>query len=422
MKLSYGIDFGTSNSLLSASDGEKIISAIPLDTFSYDPSVMRTLLYFPSQKKVFYGSEALKNYNENPGEGRLIRSIKKHLPFRSFIGTWIEDRPMNLEDLIGLFLAELRRRGNQHFGQDVTRVVLGRPARFAEDESDDRYAQGRLEIAAKKAGFTEVEFVPEPIAAACEFRSTLLEEKTVFVADFGGGTSDFTVMKMKQGPYNPSDVLAVGGVPRAGDALDGAVMRERLSSYFGADIQFQIPFSSNILKMPLHLMEKICSPADVSLLMKRDVMEFLRNVEKWAIKQDDKVKMQRLFTLVEDQLGFPLFEKIEQAKRELSSSDQGRVVFEYPHIELNETVKKGEFESYIEPPVEIILKSLDETLKKSGLSPLEIDIVCCTGGTARVPKLRTAIEERFGKEKLQEHRVFHSVVDGLAHRAREIFK
>jgi hypothetical chaperone protein len=422
MPFSYAIDFGTSNSLLAASDGEKIISAIPLDPFSYDSSVMRTLLYFPNQKKVFYGSEALKNYNENSGEGRLIRSIKKHLPFRSFFGTWIEDRPMNLEDLIGLFLGEMRRRGNVHFQQDVTRVVLGRPARFAEDDGDDLYAQSRLEIAAKKAGFTQVEFVPEPIAAACEFRSTLENEKIVFVADFGGGTSDFTVMRMKPGPFHPSDVLAIGGVPRAGDALDGSIMRARLSSYFGADIKFQIPFSSNILKMPLHLMEKICSPADISLLMKRDVMEFLKNIERWATQVEDKTKMQRLFTLVEDQLGFPLFEKIEQAKRELSTGDEGRVVFEYPNIELNEGIKKAEFESYISPLVEVILKTMDETLKRSGLQARQIDLVCCTGGTAKVPILKKAIEQRFGKEKLQEHRVFHSVVDGLAHRAREIFR
>jgi hypothetical chaperone protein len=421
MPLSYAIDFGTSNSLLAASDGKKIISAISIDPLSHDTSVMRTLLYFPSQKSVFFGSEALKKYNDNPGEGRLIRSIKKHLPFRSFIGTFIEDRPMNLEDLIGLFLAELRKRGNVHFDKDVTKLVLGRPARFAEDDGDDRYAQSRLEIAAKKAGFTEIEFVPEPIAAACEFRSSLQSEKIVFVADFGGGTSDFTVMRMKPGPYHPSDVLAIGGVPRAGDALDGSVMRERLSSEFGADIQFQIPFSSNVLKMPLHLMEKICSPADVSLLMKKDVMDFLKNIEKWAIKTEDKNKMQRLFTLVEDQLGFPLFEKIEQAKRELSGANEGRVVFDYPGIHLDEKIQKPDFENYIQPSVEVILKTLDETVKKSGLNYSQIDLVCCTGGTAKVPALKQAIEQRFGKEKLQEHRVFHSVVDGLAHRAREIF-
>ncbi|NQW45000.1 MAG: Hsp70 family protein [Deltaproteobacteria bacterium] len=421
MALSYAIDFGTSNSLLAAASTEQIFNALPIDPGSYDPTVMRSLLYFPNQKKVLFGSNALKNYNDNPGEGRLIRSIKKHLPFRSFIGTWIEDRPMNLEDLIGLFLSELRKKGNQHFGEDIDRLVLGRPARFAEDDGDDRYAQSRLEIAARKAGFKEIEFVPEPIAAACEFRSTLQSEKIVLVADFGGGTSDFTVMKMKPGPYDPSDVLGIGGVARAGDALDGAVMRARVSRYFGSDIKFQIPMSSNWLTMPSHLVEKICSPADVSMLMKRDVMDFLKNIERWAKKAEDKEKMQRLFTLVEDQLGFPLFEKIEHAKRELSESGEGRILFDYPGINLNETVQRLEFEKYIQPSVDLILRALDETVKRSGLRCNEIDIVCCTGGTARVACLREAMELRFGKAKLQEHRVFHSVVQGLAHRAQEIF-
>jgi hypothetical chaperone protein len=156
--------------------------------------------------------------------------------------------------------------------------------------------------------------------------------------------------------------------------------------------------------------------------MKRDVMEFLKNIEKWAIKQEDKNKMQRLFTLVEDQLGFPLFEKIEQAKRELSGANEGRVLFDYPGINLEEKIQKKDFENYIQPSVEIILKTLDETIKKSGLNYSQVDIVCCTGGTAKVPALKEAIEKRFGKEKLQEHRVFHSVVEGLAHRAREIFR
>ena len=132
--------------------------------------------------------------------------------------------------------------------------------------------------------------------------------------------------------------------------------------------------------------------------------------------------MKRLFTLVEDQLGFPVFEKIEEAKRELSSKHEGRVRFEYPYINLDELIQKDQFESYIESPIEIILSALDETVKRSGLNYSEVDLVCCTGGTARVPRLRKAIEQRFGIQKMQEHRVFHSVVDGLAERAKEIFQ
>lgn len=420
MPLTYAIDFGTSNSLLGAADQDKTIPPIAIDPSASDPTVMRTLLYFPNQNKVFYGSQALLKYTENYGEGRLIRSIKKHLPMKSFIGTYIEDRPVNLEDLIGYFLFEMRKRANKHFNQDVDRVVLGRPARFSEDDGEDRFAQDRLEIAAKKAGFKHVEFLPEPIAAACEFRQTLSDEKIVFVGDFGGGTSDFTVMRMRKGKYDPSDVLSIGGIAKAGDVLDGSVMRHRLCDYFGGNVAFQIPFSSNVLKMPVHLMERICSPADISILMKRDVIEFLKNVEKWAKSEEDKTKMKHLFTLLEDSLGFSIFESIEKTKKELSSKDISHLLFDYPGVKLSENVKRAEFDDYIRTNVNAIVQCMDNTLQKAGVKPENVDIVCMTGGTAYVPLIRDELIKRFGKEKIQERKHFHSVVEGLAQRAREL--
>lgn len=418
--LTYAIDFGTSNSLLGASDGTNVFPSIPLDPYSADPTVMRTLLYFPNMDKVYYGAHALKEFTENTGEGRLIRSVKKHLPIRSFIGTYIEDRPVNLEDLIGFFLAEMRKRANEHFQMDVDRVVLGRPARFSDDDAEDVYAQSRLEIAAKKAGFHHIDFLPEPIAAANEFRKNLSASKVVLVGDFGGGTSDFTVMRMDRGPYKANDVLSIGGVAKAGDVLDGSVMRHRLVNYFGADVAFQIPFSSNVLKMPVHLMEKLCSPADISVLHKKDVREFLKNVEKWLSKPLDKEKMKHLFCLIDDQLGFPLFEQIEKAKRVLSDSDRSFLEFRYPGIDIHEEILRKEFDEYVKENVEKIMSSLDETVKNAGLKHSEIDVVCCTGGTAKVALIRDELARRFGYEKLQEHNRFHSVVQGLTERAREL--
>lgn len=420
MSLTYAIDFGTSNSLLGAADGTKFIPPIPLDPTALDPTVMRTLLYFPNPNKVHYGSQALIKYTENYGEGRLIRSIKKHLPQRSFIGTYIEDRPFNLEDLIGYFLFEMRKRANKHFNQDVDRVVLGRPARFSADDAEDRFAQDRLEIAAKKAGFKWVEFLPEPIAAACEFRTTLNQEKIVFVGDFGGGTSDFTVMRMRREKYDPSDVLSIGGIAKAGDVLDGSVMRHRLCDYFGSNVAFQVPFSSNVLKMPTHLMEKICSPADISILAKRDVIEFLKNVEKWATSQKDKEKMKHLFTLIEDSLGFSIFEAIEKTKKELSTSENSQFNFDYPGVSLKENIQRNEFDQYIESNVNAIIECMDQTIQNANIKPEAVDIVCMTGGTAYVPAIREALVKRFGPEKIQARKHFHSVVEGLAQRAKEL--
>ena len=137
------------------------------------------------------------------------------------------------------------------------------------------------------------------------------------VADFGGGTSDFTVIRLGRDSHKDSSLLSIGGISIAGDALDGTLMRNKICAHFGADVSYKVPFGSNILKMPTDLMGKLCSPADISLLRKRDTMEFFRNVRTWSLGPKDRSKMDQLFCLLENQLGFPIFEEIEQTKRRL---------------------------------------------------------------------------------------------------------
>ena len=425
--LIYAIDFGTSNSLLGATDGRRSHGFIPLDPFAPNPEVMRTLLYFPDSTQVFVGAQAITEFVARDHVGRFMRSIKRQLPRRSFIGTYVDNRPLNLEDLIGIFLGEMRRRANAKLGEDVTRVVLGRPARFAPDEADDRFAQGRLERAARLAGFKEIEFFPEPVAAAFgyaaaapEARSAKADESLVLAADFGGGTSDYTVYRLTGRRFDPSDVLAMGGVSVAGDALDAALMRRRISPYFGTGVQYKVPFGSNVLTMPIHLMERICHPAEISLLRKQDTMEFFRNVKSWSLGDEDREKMDRLFTLLDDQLGFPLFEAIEATKRELSASDVAEFRFDYPGVDIRERVKRPELEDYAQPSLDAIIRSLDETLTSAGLAPSRIDRVLCTGGTARVPWIREALASRFGREKLHDLDPFRGVASGLMRRAQEL--
>src|SRR5262245_10220865 len=243
--LAYAIDFGTTNSLLAAANRDAVHPPIALDPLARDATILRSVLYFPDAARCYYGAEALREYAALGPQGRLIRSIKKHLPSRSFVGTYVDERPMNLEDLIGALLSEMRARANRYFDADVTRVVLGRPARFARDDADDAFAQYRLERAARTAGFTAIDFLPEPIAAAREFRATLSGPKNVLVADFGGGTSDFTVLRMRRERYDRSDVLAIGGVSVAGDAFDAALMRHHVARHFGAEVTYRVPFGTN---------------------------------------------------------------------------------------------------------------------------------------------------------------------------------
>ncbi len=415
----YAIDFGTSNSLLAAANAHEVVPPIPLDDTADDPSVLRSLMFF-GQNEFSCGGSAIGQFVDGGMQGRLIRSIKKFLPYRSFTGTQIGHRVVAIEDLVGRFLGVMRSRANRHFGADVRRVVLGRPAKFSIDPHDDALAESRLEKAAKFAGFEEISFCPEPVAAAQDFQVQLDRPRIVLVADFGGGTSDYTIVQMHPEGFDPRHVLALGGISIAGDALDGSLMRHKIARHFGADVTYRVPLGSNTLTMPKGIMEKLCSPADMTVLQHRDVLNFLRDVKSWSLGSEDKRKMDHLLCLVEDSLAFKLFESIERTKCALSGSDEAAFHFEYPTIHLDERIGRTEFETGSAREVQAILDALDRTVAAAGLRFEDIDVVCCTGGTARVPVIARNIEERFGPSKVKSLRTFHSVVQGLAERARMI--
>lgn len=416
------VDFGTSNSLVGAIHKGKRIEALPIDTSAQDPSLMRTLLYFPNADICYYGAEAIQKFIENDMEGRLFRSFKSHLPNEQYLGTMIDRRVLSLESLIGIFLLELKKRSEKILGAEVTSAVIGRPARYSMDDVADGFALHRMQKAAEFAGFKEVSFVPEPLAAALDYRRHLSAEKIVLIGDFGGGTSDFTVMRMSPDGFQKSDVLGVDGCPLAGDALDSVFMSERLNKTFGAQASYRLPMSSNILKMPNSVMERLNKPAHIVHLKDRETYNFIREVQKCALKADDKALIQRLFVLIEDQQIFPFFEEIEKTKRTLSHENKALFSFQYPDLETEETFFKSEFEHWAEKIRNPIFEALDRCLKQAGMQDAQIDHVFLTGGTGHVPFVRKTFEDRFGKEKLQTSAFFHSVLSGLieaaAHRGQ----
>lgn len=418
--LVYAIDFGTSNSLLAAADPERLHEPVALDPDATDPTVMKSLLYTPSDGAWFFGAKAIEEYTEHGAEGRFFRSLKKYLPDPGFAGTSVHKRFYNLTELIAVILRAMRERANTAFEQDVTSVVLGRPARFAFDEEGDKLATARLEAAAKLAGFKEVSFCPEPVAAAYEFRHHLSEPRTVLIADFGGGTSDFSVLKLGRERFTDRDVLATHGLSIAGDRFDGALMKNAIAPHFGTEVTYKLPMGSNELKLPQHLINKLCSPADVSFLSRRDMMTLLKDAQRWALRPGDAERMNRLFVLIEEHLGYKLFKAIEATKIALSDASRTLFQFAHPGIEVEAEVARADFVAYTNELVESITKELDETLRQAQVVAGEIDIVCCTGGTAKIPALSQALERRFGKEKLRQHRHFHSVVGGLAERAQAL--
>ena len=411
------IDFGTSNSLVGAIHQGQRTEALALDPLAQDPSMMRTLLYFPHPDLCFYGQSAIEEYVENDMEGRLFRSFKSHLPNKNYLGTVLENRILTLENIIGIFLLELKKRAEKSLGVEVEKAVIGRPARYSMDSEADNFALHRMQKAAQFAGFKEVQFIPEPLAAAFDYRRQIQSEKIVLIGDFGGGTSDFTLIRLKKDHYSPEDVLSIEGCPLAGDALDSLFMSHRLNEYFGAKSRYRLPMSNNILTMPPVVTQRLNHPAHIVHLKDRETYEFIREVQKSSLGPKDKLAIDKLFVLLEDQQIFSFFEEIESTKRHLSSQENFLFQFPYPGIEIEEPFEKASFVSWAQDTKSKIFEALERCLTSAQLSTDQVDLVCLTGGTAKVPFIRDEFVLRFGEEKLQTQAHFHSVLSGLTEAA-----
>lgn len=423
------VDFGTTNSLAGVHHAGRSVAALPLDPHAADPTLFRSLVYFPHGNAGFYGAEAIREYLDNEMEGRLFRSFKAHLPNRAYLGTMIDSRVMPLEHLVGLFLLEIKKRAEKILDVKVDRILLGRPARYSMDPVMDGFARHRMMKAAEYAGFKEIEFLPEPLAAAFDLRTRLTEEKCVLVGDFGGGTSDFTVLRISNRPFRREDVLAIEGCPQAGDALDSTFMKEKLGTHFGSKSRYRLPLSSNDLTMPPGITERLLKPSHIVHLKEKETYEFIKTIRQCALSAKDRENVDRLMALVEEQLIFSFFERIEGAKRALSDAPATEFRFDEPGVTVIETIKRDEFRAWAEPVRANIFEALDRALEAAGIAAADIDLVCLTGGTAKVPLIRQSLEERFGAGKLETSNAFHSVQSGLvegaklwAERGPDIFK
>lgn len=419
-----GVDFGTSNSLVCPVDGERAFSPLELDDFASDSSILKSVMYTPSRDTWFFGQKAIAEYMQHLGEGRLLRSVKKYLPDRFFDQTMIHNRSYNLTEIIGIFLGEIRLRAEKKLGQEIRKVVLGRPAVFAQDREADELSEKRLLKAAEFAGFESVAFCPEPVAAAYEFRHQLSKTQRVLIADFGGGTSDYTLLNLGPQIFSSQDILATYGTPAAGDRLDGALMKTLIAPYFGSDVVYKLPSGSVPLRLPKHLIQKMCSPADIGFLSQKDIFQLLKDAQRWSLDTSAQKAMDRLFIVISEHLGYQLFRSIEATKIALSSADEAFFEWQYLNSDLDLSVACSSLDYHqgARDVIESIIGALDETLKMGQVKASDVDIVCCTGGTARHPAIMGALEQRFGAQKLRQHKSFHAVAMGLGEHALKLLQ
>lgn len=415
MQIVFGIDFGTTNSALSVYRNGTV-EIVDIDEYNTTGKLMRSVLYFNEDNEIFTGHEAINNYVHEGAAGRFMQSIKTFLPNTSFDCTEVYGKRYAIDDLIAIILGKIKAKGEAHVGQTVDSVVLGRPVIFSRNSEKDAVAQNRLEKAARKAGFKHIWFQFEPVAAALAFEESLKpgEERVIFIGDFGGGTSDFTVIRVKGGAFartdRRSDVLSLGGVYIAGDKFDSQIMWDKIAKYFGRHVKYKGMGKDEWFDIPQSIISTLCQWHRIPLLRTRKTREHIRLIKNAA---SDKKAIEHLENIITDNYGFFLFQSIEKAKCELSYAGHAQISFKERDLSISEEISKSEFESINFENFEKIACCVDEVVAKSGVSHQRIDTVFLTGGTSHIPYVRKLFADRFGKEKLENRDAFTSVVHGL---------
>jgi hypothetical chaperone protein len=424
-----GIDFGTTNSSVAqaTSDGRVELASFPFK--GEETQSFRSVLYLEQLKSAsgakrihsVSGPSAILRYLEAEEKGRLIQSLKSHLSSRTLTGTEIFGRRHRLEDLISRMLKDIRAAAEEQFRRPIHSAVVGRPVRFvgADTTDDDDFAAARLREAFTLAGFEHVSFEFEPVAAAYSYEATLDRDELILIGDFGGGTSDFSLLRVGPGVRrrgrSADDLLGNSGVGLAGDAFDARIVRKLVSPALGSNSEAR-SLNKLLPAVPAWIYANLERWHYLSFLRTNNVREILKSARIRALEPE---KIEALITLIEEDLGYQLHQAVQHVKFQLSRSQTAEFHFRDGSMDLRIPITRREFEAWIEEDLRAIEACVDGLLKTADIHPREVDRVFLTGGSSFVPAVRRIFATRFGEERISGGNEFTSVAHGLALRAAD---
>lgn len=410
-----GIDFGTTNSAVAVARDRGQVRLAQLPTPDGAASTWRSILYFEPSGQLSAGPAAIARYLETEGEGRLVQSIKSHLASDSFSATTIFGRRWSLEDMIAAYLRKIREGCDFDLGR---RCVVGRPVKYwgARTLDDDGRAVSRMRAALEKAGFDDVVFEYEPNGAAARYASGLDHDELIVVADYGGGTTDFSVVRVGPQVHGAEAILATGGIAVSGDAFDARIIDAVVAPALGRGSSYRGEMGAEA-PVPAWLYGHLRRWHYLSFLKSAETQRLLARVVQGAMEPE---RIDRLVTLIEEDLGLALHRGVEGCKVRLSHSPSDRVAVA-GGLQLDVGVERAAFENWIEEDLDGIDSTLDRVLTDAGVVADDIDRVFATGGSSLVPAVRARLIRRFGESKLVGGDELISVAWGLAERARQQF-
>jgi hypothetical chaperone protein len=429
----YGIDFGTSNTVVTVR--EKGLTRV-LDLG--EGGVIPSLMYFERGKRPSIGREAMEDYSaalqrwRDTGNlyarFRFFQALKLALKDEHFEGTRLFGERIRVEALVAIFLREVKRRADEATGGGSGRLVLGRPVVLSRDPAVDRMLQDRFREAALLAGFEEVDFVYEPVAASVNCRDLGQGgSETILVFDFGGGTLDISLARsraradLEEAEDRARDgassrdrgiePLASVGRDLGGYLLNEDISRARIIRHFGAGGKFRT-MTGRELEMPIWITNQVASFYALPLADISKTRAAIKDLV-YDARLGDKNKLKGLADFLDRNLAFDLFKRIDDAKIALSTEEEAKIAYAVkPWIDFSENLTRGEFETLIVPRVDAARDLVYAALEAAKLEAAQVDRVVRVGGSSRVPAFAKMLEEIFPGH-VEEGEVFTSIASGL---------
>jgi hypothetical chaperone protein len=415
-----GLDFGTTNTAVAVLGTDQKVQLARFEHAAGLSDTFRSILYFRAGEKPVGGPRAIDAYLAAESEGRLIQSMKSYLADRTFQATSIFGRTTSLVGLIGVLLREIRAEAEKTLGPLGSRAVVGRPVHFASERNaeDEELATSRLREALASAGWDDIELEYEPVAAAQYYESTLDHDELVLIADFGGGTSDFSLIRVGPGQRGLGVERVVGndGVGIAGDVLDSRLMHKLVAPSLGLGTKYRALMGDKDLPVPVWIYTRLLRWHHLSFLKTKKNIELLEGI---ASQTADAGPIHALLHVIENDRGYELYRAIEKTKVALSSADEAVFQFSDPPLEIELPVTRAQFEEWIAEDLEKMSSCVDGLLARVGVEARDVDQVFLTGGSSLVPAVRRIFESRFGADNIRTGGELISVASGLALRAAE---
>lgn len=416
MIVSCGIDFGTSNSAVAAGvDGDTAMVAL-----EHGQPTIPSAIFFDAEKgRVSYGRDAIRNYVEGT-EGRLMRALK------SILGsalveqtTLVEGRPLSYKDVIAVFLKHLKSVTETDLNEELTHTIIGRPVFFVDDDpARDRAAQQTLEDCARSAGFTHVQFELEPIAAALDFETSLAAEQITLIVDIGGGTADFSVVRL--GPKRAlkhsrkEDVLANLGVHIGGTDFDQLLAMASVMPLLGYRSA-----GRGTLAIPGWIYFDLATWHKINLVHSSKVVHEVKGIAHFYAEPSLHARLMKVLT---KRLGHLLLGRVEEAKIAASNGGLGAVNMGEVEAGLSSEIDTSMLETVLAAKCAAVVETAQEAVNLAGIAQENVQTLYFTGGSAALPALRQAFAAAFPHAAAVFGDPFGSVAKGLGIRAGQLFR